>query len=248
MTIHIAPPIWLTWWAKILYLIIAVSLIAYCMRLYRNWINLQQQVSLLEETDRNRSELNEERMRFFTNITHELRTPLTLILGPLEELVSDPKLPASYSGKLQMIRNSSTQLLNLINGILEFRKTETQNRRLKVKSGNLPNLLREIGLNFKELNHNKDVEIILDIDDDSSDSLFDPEIITIIINNIMINALKYTQMGKSGYHAILSISTVNLRLKSKYPTPVMASQRINSRIYLNAIIKRTTLIRHQAPE
>ena len=49
-----------------------------------------------------------------------------------------------------MIRNSSTQLLNLINGILEFRKTETQNRRLKVKSGNLPNLLREIGLNFKE--------------------------------------------------------------------------------------------------
>lgn len=212
MTIHIAPPIWLTWWAKILYLIIAVSLIAYCMRLYRNWINLQQQVSLLEETDRNRSELNEERMRFFTNITHELRTPLTLILGPLEELVSDPKLPASYSGKLQMIRNSSTQLLNLINGILEFRKTETQNRRLKVKSGNLPNLLREIGLNFKELNHNKDVEIILDIDDDSSDSLFDPEIITIIINNIMINALKYTQMGEIR----LSCHIININGKSTF--------------------------------
>jgi signal transduction histidine kinase len=33
--------------------------------------------------------LNEEKMRFFTNIAHELRTPLTLIIGPLEDIVAD---------------------------------------------------------------------------------------------------------------------------------------------------------------
>ena len=37
-------------------------------------------------------ELNNERLRFFTNITHELRTPLTLILGPLEDLQEDKDL------------------------------------------------------------------------------------------------------------------------------------------------------------
>lgn len=196
LTITIAPPLWFSWWAKTIYVFLIIGIIYYFLRMYRNRVKLRQQVITLEESNRNRQELNEERLRFFTNITHELRTPLTLILGPLEELVSDPKLPPEYSGKLQMIRNSSTQLLNLINGILEFRKTETQNRRLAVKPGNLANLLREIGLSFKELNRNKDVEIILDIENDNRDSLFDPEIITIIVNNIMINAMKYTKKGK----------------------------------------------------
>lgn len=195
LTITIDPPLWLTWWAKCLYLLSAMVIIFFGLRLYRNRVKLAQQIIALEESNRNRQALNEERLRFFTNITHELRTPLTLILGPLEDLVSDPKLPAEYSGKLQMIRNSSTQLLNLINSILEFRKTETQNRRLKVKPGNLANLLREIGLGFKELNRNREVNIVLDIDDDRNEILFDPDVVTIIVNNIMINAMKYTPKG-----------------------------------------------------
>ena len=78
--------------------------------------------------------LNEERLRFYTNITHELRTPLTLILGPLEDLLSDKDLSSRHTAKIQLIHDSSTRLLNLINGILEFRKTETQNRKLSVEN------------------------------------------------------------------------------------------------------------------
>ena len=40
-----------------------------------------------------KEELNEERLRFFTNVAHELRTPLTLILGPLEDLSEDKRMP-----------------------------------------------------------------------------------------------------------------------------------------------------------
>lgn len=162
---------------------------------YKNRIKLKQELISLEENSRNKQKLNEERLRFYTNITHELRTPLTLILGPLEDLVSDPSMPPQHSLKLQMIRDSSISLLNMINGILEFRKTETQNRHLHVRRGNLPNLIREIGLRFKELNHNRDVEIILDIEDLDKEIFFDPEMITTIVNNLMSNAVKYTDKG-----------------------------------------------------
>lgn len=195
LTIDIRPPFWLTWWAKSLYVIIILALMYAGIVFWNNRMKLKQQILTLEEKSRDRQKLNEERLKFYTNITHELRTPLTLILGPLEDMVSDPGMPPQYSSRLNMIRNSSTNLLNLINSILEFRQTETQNRLLRVGEGNLGNLVREIGLNYKELNSNPDVEIILDICDDGTDMLFDASIVSTIVNNLMTNALKYTASG-----------------------------------------------------
>lgn len=139
--------------------------------------------------------LNEERLRFFTNITHELRTPLTLILGPIEDMVSDPSLPQKYNFKLRMIRESSKSLLSLINGILEFRKTETQNRQLSVEKGDISNLVYEIGLRYKELNMNKNVEFTIDIDKGLKEIYFDREMMSMMLNNILSNAVKYTKRG-----------------------------------------------------
>ncbi len=143
LTIVVKPPLWLTWWAKVLYVVVALAMIAALVYLYIRRLLLKERLEQEMERNRNRENLNEERLRFYTNITHELRTPLTLILGPLEDMVSDPALPPRYSNKLQVIRNSSTRLLQLVNGILEFRKTETQNRRLTVAQGNLGNLDRK---------------------------------------------------------------------------------------------------------
>ena len=91
-------------------------------------------------------ELHNERLRFYTNIAHELRTPLTLIIGPLEDLKDNKGIPAAFRTKIQTIYRSAVQLLNLINQLMEFRKTETQNRQLTVGKGNLSNLITEIGL------------------------------------------------------------------------------------------------------
>lgn len=162
---------------------------------YQHRVRLKQRLAAEVEKSRNRQKLNDERLRFYTNITHELRTPLTLIMGPLEDMVSDPGMPSQYSYKLQMVRDSSNTLLNLINGILEFRKTETQNRPLTVKRGNLGNLLREIGIRYKELNRNHDVQFNIDIDIDSPEIYYDEEMMTIIVNNLLSNAVKYTPKG-----------------------------------------------------
>lgn len=83
---------------------------------------LENSLELERKKSLNEQELNNERLRFYTNITHELRTPLTLILGPLEDLINDSNLSAYYSNKVKVIHSSAIRLLNLINQILEFRK------------------------------------------------------------------------------------------------------------------------------
>jgi signal transduction histidine kinase/ligand-binding sensor domain-containing protein/DNA-binding response OmpR family regulator len=195
LTVKISPPIWLTWWAKAIYVLIFIGVIIAVALFYKHRVKLKQRLEAEVEKSRNRQKLNDERLRFYTNITHELRTPLTLIMGPLEDMVSAPGLPSQYSYKLQMIRDSSNTLLNLINGILEFRKTETQNRHLTVKKGNLGNLLREIGIRYKELNRNPHVQFVLDIDLNAPDIYYDEEMLTIIVNNLLSNAVKYTPKG-----------------------------------------------------
>lgn len=195
LTIDIRPHFWMSVWAIIIYLMLAVAAIVGAVWLYNRRERNRRRIEMELENNRNRDRLNEERLKFYTNVTHELRTPLTLILGPLEDMVSDPSLPKKYAGRLQAMRNSSNTLLNLINDILEFRKTETHNRRLSVSHGNIANFIREIGLRFKELNQNPDTQIILDIDENLPSLMFDREIISTVLNNLVSNALKYTPQG-----------------------------------------------------
>ena len=169
--------------------------------------SLKVEKNSLEMEKRNRQkeqELHNERLRFYTNIAHELRTPLTLIIGPLEDLKDNKGIPAAFRTKIQTIYRSAVQLLNLINQLMEFRKTETQNRQLTVGKGNLSNLITEIGLRYKELNQNEHVRINVKVEPVQENIYFDADIITIILNNLLSNAIKYTRAG----HITLSMHRI----------------------------------------
>lgn len=196
LAIHIHPPIWLTWYAKLLYILLACGICYSLIRSYKNKLNLRTTLRLERESNRNRQELNEERLRFYTNITHELRTPLTLILGPLEDLTSEATLPESLKKRIRVIYDSAMRLLSLVNQILEFRKTETQNRQLMISKGDLGNLVTEIGLRYKELNQNSNVTFHIAIETEHTVLYYDTDIITTILNNLLSNALKYTPEGE----------------------------------------------------
>lgn len=68
-------------------------------RFYKRKLDLESSLEVERKQSLNKQELNEERLRFYTNITHELRTPLTLILGPLEDLLSDATLSPKHANK-----------------------------------------------------------------------------------------------------------------------------------------------------
>jgi signal transduction histidine kinase len=109
--------------------------------------------------------------------------------------MDDRQLPASSRRLVAMIQKSAKRLQRLINEIMEFRKTETQNRRLTVARGDIGQHVREICLNYKELYRNPKVQFVYNIAENLPSVWFDSEIITTILNNYLSNAIKYTEQG-----------------------------------------------------
>lgn len=195
MKVVVNPPLWLTWWAKLCYVLLIMGILGYFFRSYQKQLLLRNSLVQEKWESKQRQQVNEERLRFFTNITHELRTPLTLILGPLEDLMEDKEIAERVHHKIGCIHASAERLLNLINDILEFRKTQTQNRKLTVAKANLGAFVREIGGRFKDLNQNSRLNIRLNIKTGVPELYFDSEVINTVINNLMSNAIKYTPEG-----------------------------------------------------
>ena len=195
LDIRIDPPVWLTWWAKLFYILSGVSVLYFILHAYKKKLDMESLYELEKKNHEQEQELNNERLRFYTNITHELRTPLTLILGPLEDMQKSNSLSGKDSQKISVIHQSAIRLLNLINQILGFRKTETQNKKLCVSRDNLAALVHEIGLKYKELNRKPEIDFCLEIEQEDMSLFFDKEVVTIILDNLISNAIKYTEKG-----------------------------------------------------
>lgn len=193
--IRIAPPIWLTWWAKMCYALAIVLVLCGLIYIYKKRLDAESLYKLEKQSHEHEQDLNNERLRFYTNITHELRTPLTLILGPLEDIQKDNSLSTKDAQKISVIHQSALRLLNLINQILEFRKTETQNRKLSVRRANIVPVIYETGLKYKELNRKPEVNIQITVEKEYIPLYFDREVVQIILDNLISNALKYTEEG-----------------------------------------------------
>lgn len=207
------PPLWLTWWAKTAYVGLLLALVAYMFFSYRQRLLLRASLEKERWTSQQRLALNDERLRFFTNITHELRTPLTLIIGPLEDLVGDALLPQAQKDKVSGIHACAMRLLDLVNGILEFRKAETEHRQLTVTRGDLAALVKNLGLRYQDLNRNPQVEVQVKVGEQPVEAYYDTEIITTVVNNFMSNAMKYTPQGRiclslesDGRQAVVAVS------------------------------------------
>lgn len=197
LDICIMPPLWLTWWAKLTYWVMAMGLIAYAFRNYRNHLQLKYQLHAEKRNREQETALNEERMRFFTNVTHELRTPITLILGPLSDLSGSlGNMPEGMRHKLAVCYQSAVRLNELINKLLDFRKAETHNRRLRVAKGNIVEVVKEVSLKYEELAQNPNVCIRFHACEPVINIYFDKEIIRTVIDNLMSNAIKYTSQGR----------------------------------------------------
>ncbi len=195
LNIYIAPPIWLTIWAKIIYVILIGVFIFYLTTQYKDRLEVESLYKVEKKMREQEQELNNERLRFYTNITHELRTPLTLIIGPLEDLTHNKSLNSGDSQKINVIHKSAVKLLDLINQLLEFRKVETQNRHLCVEKRNIVPQIKDTCQKYISLNVKNEINIKCHIPNENITFYFDKEIIQTILDNLISNALKYTEKG-----------------------------------------------------
>lgn len=194
-TITVRPPFWLSWWAKLCYTLFVLAIVYLALRTYQRHLRLKFQLKAEKVNHEKEQKLNEERLRFFTNITHELRTPLTLILGPLDDISHSSDITKAVKHKLAVIHQSAVRLNELITQILEFRKTETDNRRLCVVKANVVDAVHEVSLKYEELARKPDVAIRFVAPENPILMYIDKEVIAIILDNLVSNAIKYTDQG-----------------------------------------------------
>ena len=157
-------------------------------------MRLRNELAINEMTRARSEELNHAKLQFFTNITHELLTPLTIISAVVDEL---KQAAPQYDGQYRVMRDNANRLIRLLQQILEFRKSETGNLKLKVSQGDLSQFVRHCVESFLPLQKKKRMDFSLDCPPEPFYAYFDTDKVDKILYNLLSNAFKYTEEGGS---------------------------------------------------
>ncbi|MGQ9644859.1 MAG: PAS domain S-box protein, partial [Ignavibacterium sp.] len=139
-------------------------------------------------------EINKLKSSFLANMSHELRTPLVGILG-FAELLRDNISEKEHSEMASRIHKSGKRLLETLNSILDLSRIEANKLELKLDNINVCRVVRENLMQFEALASTKNLYLKDDLVDDEIISYLDEKILHQILNNLINNAIKYTQKG-----------------------------------------------------
>jgi signal transduction histidine kinase/ligand-binding sensor domain-containing protein/DNA-binding response OmpR family regulator len=192
--IKILPPFWLTPIWFLMTALLLFFIFYFIRREIKNRIRLKQEL-LTEKVNREHDvKLNNEKLRFFTNISHELRTPLTLILGPAKQLLDENNTNATEyeKSRYNLIYQNASRLLNLVNQVLDFRKAQSGELKLKVSKTDILAYSKNIFDSYKEMAYNKKIKLNFISEVESISGWIDNDKYDKILYNLLSNALKFT--------------------------------------------------------
>jgi signal transduction histidine kinase/CheY-like chemotaxis protein len=141
-------------------------------------------------------EISTAKSEFLSNMSHELRTPLNGIIGTSNLLLQEDYLQAQKE-HLDILKYSSEHILLLINDILDFSKIEAGKLELEKKQVNLHSLLSQVQALFARQFREKGLEFIVEKDRQLDIYVIADETrLNQVLNNLLSNALKFTNKGK----------------------------------------------------
>ncbi|CAN5400547.1 substrate-binding domain-containing protein [soil metagenome] len=146
----------------------------------------------LIELAKQAKEATDAKINFFTNISHEFRTPLTLILGPLEEMLNNPKLHYTTKQYLSLIQKNTIRLLRLVNELIDFRKIEVNKMQLQASENDLVQFTNEIIEPFKALAAKRNIDLRIISKQRNINVWFDNAMLDKVMFNLLSNAFKFT--------------------------------------------------------
>jgi signal transduction histidine kinase/ligand-binding sensor domain-containing protein/DNA-binding response OmpR family regulator len=211
LKIKILPPFWKSTFAYIIYATLFITVLLLIrqrgiQKIRREFIaeKEKQDAKLLIEQERQEvkrmQDLDQMKIKFFTNVSHEFRTPLSLIMAPVDKMLNYIN-DADQKQQLSMVRKNAGRLLNLVNQLLDFRKMEVQELKLHAKSGDIIKFISEISFSFTDIAEEKSIGFAFDTDAESQITCFDHDKIERILFNLLSNAFKFTPGG--GHVSIL---------------------------------------------
>lgn len=185
------PTFWNSNYAYILYILILSMIIYLLAKNYHARIKVKNQ-QMISDLDRIKDkELYEAKIDFFTTISHEIRTPLTLIKNPLEKILKRNDYDDGLTLNLSIMNKNVSRLLNLVNQLLDFRKSEIEGINLTFINTNITRLIQNIHTRFSQEIINENFKFELNLGDEDFYAFADVEALEKIISNLLSNAIKY---------------------------------------------------------
>jgi signal transduction histidine kinase len=143
-------------------------------------------------------ELERLREDFTAMMVHELRAPLTAVRGASDAILTHEQTFTADKKKeyLQMIGNSSKDMLGIVNDLLDVAKIEAGKFKVTKGSGDLTELVKEKVEAFKPVALEKQLELNLELSQEEIKTEFDALRIGQVLSNLLSNAIKFTDKGK----------------------------------------------------
>ena len=179
LTIRILPPWYRTWWAYTLYILVLAGLALFVWHYWRK---------------KEAAETNEEKIRFFVDISHELRSPLTLIKSPLDQLLKVSNDPTQMRA-LRNIERNTNRLLTLTNQILSIRKIEKGQMQMHFAETRLGDFISDICHDYDYQVERR--QLTLTFNNEAPDMMvwIDRDHFDKVVTNLLGNAMKYVSDG-----------------------------------------------------
>ncbi len=157
---------------------------------------LRQAKEEVEKAMQRAKEANRAKSRFLSNMTHELRTPLSAVIG-MSDLLFETELDFEQNEYVTAIKNSSENLLTLVDDILDLSRIESQRVEIEKVDFDIYAMLDLISGIFQKQTTDKGLNFAVNIDPDMPQYVVGDETrLRQILINLLSNAVKFTLSGQ----------------------------------------------------
>lgn len=185
---RILPPPWKTWWAWLIYIVLAGVIIGIILRTAKTVLRLRQRIAVEQK-------LTTLKQRFFTNVSHELKTPLSLIQGPAAAIAQTEQLSAEGRSYIQVLVKNSHRMYRFINQLLELGRVGAGKVTLWISLVDTVLLAKQVAEYFEEALREKKLQLVFNVSTGNTQAWLDAEKIETVLYNLIANAVKYSPVN-----------------------------------------------------
>lgn len=138
-------------------------------------------------------EMYQEKLNFFSHVIHEIKTPLTLIKAPLAGVMSNDSLDDEARKDLAVMNNSTEYMSKLVNELLDFVRIEKNGYALNPEPVDMVEKLNSMLFDYSDTARGANIKMDLHCDVPSAWVNVDPAALDKILNNLLLNAVKYAE-------------------------------------------------------
>ncbi|MCJ8013021.1 cell wall metabolism sensor histidine kinase WalK [Paenibacillus sp. KQZ6P-2] len=165
--------------------------------IHRREFGITGTIAVLQDVTE-QEKLEASRREFVANVSHELRTPLTTIKSYSEALddgaLDDPPLASRFVG---VIQNETGRMIRLVTDLLHLSRLDNKEALIRMQQADVLEMLEDVADRFSFQMQQKDIRSEVRVEEGLQKALCDRDQIDQVLDNLVSNAMKYTQPGGS---------------------------------------------------